>query len=217
MNKGGMASLLEDGIQLNKLVVVDFFAEWCGPCKVMAPYFEKLAHELSAKTLFAQVDIDQSKELAIEHIVQSIPTIVAFKDGKEAARIVGSKSYKELHEWIEALNSGQEEGQIILRQQLHLALQQCDVEKVKELIEKDVNVIVPFDNQLTPLLMAIFVAGRIDGEKAAAIVELLVQAGAEWDAAQAQGKTLSEFIDLLYHDAQRVAENYKYMRDNLEK
>lgn len=211
-----MASIFNDAHDTQKIVFAQFMAEWCSSCTSIRPYFDKIAHELSQHALYCVIDIDKAKDIAVSHVIQSVPTIVAFQAGKELARIVGIKTYKELREWVEALLAGSEEGQIILRQQLFTALQQADVDAVKKLVEKDVNVVVPFENQLTPLLMALFVTARIDGEKATRIIELLLHAGAEWDTAMANGKTLLEFLDVVYADAQRVMENYRFIIENIE-
>lgn len=73
----------------DKLLVVDFFATWCGPCKMLAPVFESLGQEMDNNVEFAKIDIDRSLELAQDYDVASVPTLIAFKDGKEVERIVG--------------------------------------------------------------------------------------------------------------------------------
>ena len=75
----------------NKVAIVDFFAEWCMPCVMMAPVVENLAEKMK-KVKFAKVNIDENSELASKFKVMSIPTLIIFKDGKEAERIVGSQS-----------------------------------------------------------------------------------------------------------------------------
>ena len=76
----------------DKLLVVDFFATWCGPCKMLAPVFESLGQEMDNNVEFAKIDIDRSLELAQDYDVASVPTLIAFKDGKEVERIVGFAS-----------------------------------------------------------------------------------------------------------------------------
>lgn len=73
----------------DKLVVIDFFANWCGPCKMLTPIFESLSKEMSDKVDFAKIDIDRSLEVAQQYKVVSVPTIILFKNGKELQRIVG--------------------------------------------------------------------------------------------------------------------------------
>ena len=71
------------------VVIVDFFANWCGPCKMLAPIFEELEEEMKEKVKFFKVDIDESGELATKFNVFSIPTMIIFKDGKEVSTEVG--------------------------------------------------------------------------------------------------------------------------------
>lgn len=69
-------------------VLVDFYADWCGPCKMLAPIVEEIAAERADLTV-AKVNVDEDSELAIKFGVVSIPTLIVFKDGREATRIVG--------------------------------------------------------------------------------------------------------------------------------
>lgn len=71
------------------VVVVDFFATWCGPCKMLTPVFEELSAELQGKAKFAKVDIDQSPDIASKFQVVNVPTVKVFKDGQVAKTLVG--------------------------------------------------------------------------------------------------------------------------------
>lgn len=73
-------------------VLVDFFAEWCGPCKMMAPVIEELATEYEGKWKIGKCNIDESPELASEYGIQSIPTIIIFKNGQAADKMIGFKA-----------------------------------------------------------------------------------------------------------------------------
>jgi len=77
-------------IEKNDVALVDFFADWCGPCQMMKPVIDELAEEMEGKAGIAKLNIDSAKEIAIKFGVMSIPTIVIFKDGKEADRMVGA-------------------------------------------------------------------------------------------------------------------------------
>lgn len=74
---------------LNGVTVIDFFATWCGPCKMLAPTFEKLAEEYEGKAKFFKIDIDKEMEIARELSIMSVPTIMIYKDGKDVDKIVG--------------------------------------------------------------------------------------------------------------------------------
>ena len=70
--------------------LVDFWAEWCGPCRVIAPALEELAAEYADKLTVAKVNVDENQSLALDYEVMSIPTLVVFKDGVEKKRLVGA-------------------------------------------------------------------------------------------------------------------------------
>jgi thioredoxin len=70
-------------------VVVDFWAGWCGPCRMMAPIFEDAAAQLDGKVTFVKVDVDQNPDLAAQYRVQAIPTLVMLSGGEEKARFMG--------------------------------------------------------------------------------------------------------------------------------
>ena len=77
-------------------VLVDFFADWCGPCKMMAPIVEELATELEGKAKVGKLNVDENSDIAIEYNVMSIPTLIVFKNGKEEKRLVGVRDKEEL-------------------------------------------------------------------------------------------------------------------------
>ena len=71
------------------VVVVDFFATWCGPCKMLAPVFEQVGEEMKNEATFLKVDIDQSLEIAQKFRITTVPTMMIFKDGKPVETLVG--------------------------------------------------------------------------------------------------------------------------------
>lgn len=86
-------------------VLVDFFATWCGPCKMVGPTLEKLSEEYTGKVKFAKIDIDNAENLAVKYSVYSVPSMLIFQNGTEAGRIVGAlpanEISKKLNEFIE--------------------------------------------------------------------------------------------------------------------
>ena len=76
-------------IEAPTLVVVDFWAEWCGPCKMIAPLLEEIANELDGKLTVAKLDVDVTQNTAMAYGIFSIPTLLVFKDGEPVDRIVG--------------------------------------------------------------------------------------------------------------------------------
>lgn len=71
------------------VAVIDFYATWCGPCKMLAPVFQEVANELEGKAKFFKVDIDQSLDLARQYNVSSVPTMIIFREGKAVETLVG--------------------------------------------------------------------------------------------------------------------------------
>jgi thioredoxin len=83
-----------------KPVLVDFWAEWCGPCRMIAPTFEKLAQNFGNDITFAKLNVDELPEVAGRYAVRSIPTLILFRDGNVAERVVGLTSYDQLAEML---------------------------------------------------------------------------------------------------------------------
>jgi len=82
-------------------VLVDFWADWCGPCKAIAPVLDTLADDLAGKLTIAKVNVDQNPEIANELGIRGIPTLFLFKDGKKIAQHVGAASYAQLKKFID--------------------------------------------------------------------------------------------------------------------
>ena len=82
-------------------LLIDFWAAWCGPCKSMAPLFERAAATLEPHMRLLKVDIDQSPELASRFSIRSLPTLLLFKDGKEIARTSGAMNVQQIVNWAE--------------------------------------------------------------------------------------------------------------------
>lgn len=85
------ANEFDDLLAKEKFVLVDFWATWCAPCRMIAPVIEQLADKYDGKITVAKVDVDENQELSIRYGIQSIPTVVLFKDGKVEAKEIGVK------------------------------------------------------------------------------------------------------------------------------
>jgi thioredoxin 1 len=81
-------------------VVVDFWAEWCGPCRMIAPALEEIATEMDGKVTIAKLNVDENPETAMKYGVRSIPTLILFKNGEPASMQVGAAPKGHLSEWI---------------------------------------------------------------------------------------------------------------------
>ncbi len=93
-------SFKSDVLESGTPVVVDFWAEWCGPCRMIAPALEEISKELEGKVKIVKLNVDENPGVAGQLGIRSIPTLMLFKQGKLAAQMVGAKPKGELSRWI---------------------------------------------------------------------------------------------------------------------
>jgi thioredoxin 1 len=94
------ASFEADVLKSDKPVLVDFWAEWCGPCKMIAPALEELSTELAGKVKIAKVNVDENPEIAARFGVRGIPMLAMFKGGELADQLTGARPKSQLSAWI---------------------------------------------------------------------------------------------------------------------
>ncbi len=97
------ASFQSDVLQSDKPVLVDFWAEWCGPCKMIAPALEEISDELAGQVTIAKMDIMENTEVPGQIGVQSIPLMVLFKNGQKVGELLGARPKSQLKGWLESV------------------------------------------------------------------------------------------------------------------
>ncbi len=95
------ASFATEVLGAKEPVVVDFWAEWCGPCRMIAPHLEELSEELSGRVKIVKLNVDENNETAARYGVRSIPTLIMFKNGEPVNMKVGASAKGDLKKWIE--------------------------------------------------------------------------------------------------------------------
>jgi thioredoxin 1 len=94
------ASFETDVLKAPEPVVVDFWAEWCGPCKMIGPHLEEISGELAGKVKIVKLNIDENQQTAIRYGVRSIPTLIMFKGGEAVDLKIGAGPKSDLQKWI---------------------------------------------------------------------------------------------------------------------
>lgn len=100
VGKTSDASFESDVLESSAPVVVDFWAEWCGPCRMIAPALEEIAEQLGEKVKIVKLNVDENPNVAAKYGIMSIPTLMMFKNGEIASRQVGAAPKQKLHQWI---------------------------------------------------------------------------------------------------------------------
>lgn len=90
----------KEAVNTDKVVLIDFYADWCGPCKMMSPIIDKIAEELDGNVKICKLNVDEAQDMAMKYNVMSIPTLIIFKNGSVVDTIVGLRSKEEILETL---------------------------------------------------------------------------------------------------------------------
>jgi len=100
VGKTSDASFESDVLKSAEPVVVDFWAEWCGPCRMIAPALEEISGQIGDKVKIVKLNVDENPNTAAKYGIMSIPTLLMFKNGEISSRQVGAAPKQKLHQWI---------------------------------------------------------------------------------------------------------------------
>ena len=144
-------------------VVVDLWAEWCGPCKTLGPIIEKVIDETNGKVVLAKVDVDANPQISQAFQVQSIPAVYALRDGKVVEGFVGAQPEAQVKAWVESLIPSAEESEVA---QLIAAGDEASLRQAIELEP---------DNAVAITALAALLAGSDDGQARMEAIDLLAK------------------------------------------
>jgi putative thioredoxin len=133
-------------------VVIDLWAEWCGPCRTLGPILEKVIDETDGKVVLAKVDVDSNRQIAEAFRVQSIPAVYAVKDGKVVEGFIGAQGEDFVRAWVDKLQPSEEEAEI------RRLLDAGDEESLRQVLELD----PPNEEAIVALAELCALAGRTD-------------------------------------------------------
>ena len=203
--------------QTQGIVIVDFYAEWCAPCKTLKPIYEEVAQELKHKYLFARINIDTCQQIASQLQITSIPTIVVFSGGQVLDRITGVLAKDALKNEIEQIIQGSQDYTKLPQEKLNNKLIQAiqarqPLEAITKILNAGADANFIIESGMTPLLMAIIVNANsgVDGSE---LIKLLLSKGASTEFTDPNGTKIQakDFASLMAQNHRKIAETYDHL------
>jgi thioredoxin 1 len=203
--------------QTQGIIIVDFYAEWCAPCKTLKPIYEDVAQELKNKYVFARINIDKCQQIASQLQITSIPTIVIFSGGQVLDRISGVLPKEALIKEIEQIVQGSGDFSKLPKEKLNNKLIQAiqtrlPLETVTQILDAGADANFIIESGMTPLLLAIIVNANsgIDGSE---LIKLLLSKGASTEFIDPNGNKIQakDFASLMAQNHRKIAETYDHL------
>lgn len=205
----------QEAVSAPGVVVVDFFADWCGPCKEMKPVFEELAQDCKDKYSFKSINFDKVPEVAAKYQVSSLPTFIVFKDGKVLDKFSGKNSKEGLLKKIEdAVNMPTDLNELSQEQLnskfLNAVKNKQPIENLQELLDAGADINAKGEYNLAPL-MSVILTQMPHGIDCSEVIKFLIENGAEtsFDAGNGAVMESVEYLSSSIDNMKKVIKNYE--------
>lgn len=205
------------------ILIVDFYAEWCGPCKTLKPIFETVAGELKNKYAFAKINVDTCQEVAKNYGISSLPTIAIMSGGKIIEKIVGLQTKEALIKKINEAVAGPRDlsklDKPALNDKLLRALQSfASLDEIKRILEAGADVNCVGSNGFTPLMLTVMVSSS-QGMDTLEVVKLLLEYGASTEFVTADGQKTDAlaFTQMMENRLKTIAQNFEKLSELFQK
>ena len=201
------------------ILIVDFYAEWCGPCKTLKPIFETVAQEFKNKYTFAKINVDTCQEVAKTYGISSLPTIAIMSGGKIIEKIVGLQTKEALIEKINEAVAGPRDlsklDKPALNDKLLRSVQSfASLDEIKLILEAGADINCVGSNGFTPLMLTVMVSSS-QGLDTLEMVKLLLEYGASTEFVTADGQKTDAlaFTQMMENRLKMIAQNFEKLSE----